>query len=116
MFDEAVRVIGVAICGWTGLPLTAQNARRRVWDLERIVDGFGGMEPDRFAFVPQGGGDPAAGHRCAGERVAVELLKGAVRALASLRYGVPDQDLRYPLTRIPTRPRSGFIITNIHPT
>jgi fatty-acid peroxygenase len=48
--------------------------------------------------------------------VAVELLKGAVRVLASLRYDVPDQDLRYPLTRIPTRPRSGFIITNIHPT
>jgi fatty-acid peroxygenase len=286
VFDEAVRVIGVAICGWTGLPLTAQNARRRVWDLEQIVDGFGGIgprhvaarlarrrserwvsglvhdvragrhqappdsalevvanhrdldgrllddhtaavellnvvrptvavawfvsfaalalhehpqwrkrlasgsgvaldddletfvhevrrrypfapllgarverpftwrghrfpqgrlvlldvygtnhdpglwhdpdafdpsrfigvEPDRFAFVPQGGGDPAAGHRCAGERVTVELLKGAVRALASLRYDVPDQDLRYPLTRIPTRPRSGFIITNIHLT
>ena len=53
------------------------------------------MEPDRFAFVPHGGGDPAAGHRCAGERVAVELLKGAVRVLASLRYDVPDQDLRY---------------------
>ena len=77
---------------------------------------FVGVEPDRFAFVPHGGGDPAAGHRCAGERVAVELLKGAVRVLASLRYDVPDQDLRYPLTRIPTRPRSGFIITNIHPT
>jgi len=27
--------------------------------------------------------------------VAVELLKGAVRVLASLRYDVPDQDLRY---------------------
>ena len=46
----------------------------------------------------------------------VELLKGAVRVLASLRYDVPDQDLRYPLTRIPTRPGSGFIITDIHPT
>jgi fatty-acid peroxygenase len=36
VFDEAVRVIGVAICGWTGLPLTSHNARRRVWDLEPI--------------------------------------------------------------------------------
>ena len=38
---------------------------------------FVAVEPDRFAFMPHGGGDPAAGHRCAGERVTVELLKGA---------------------------------------
>jgi hypothetical protein len=37
-----------------------------------------------------GGGDPATGHRCAGEQVAVELLKGAVRVLARLRYALPD--------------------------
>ena len=45
VFDEGVRVIGVAICGWVGLPLTSHNARRRVWDLEQIVDGFGGVGP-----------------------------------------------------------------------
>jgi fatty-acid peroxygenase len=284
VFDEAVRVFGVAVCGWAGLPLTAENARRRVWDLERIMDGFGGVgprhaaarlarerserwvrklvrdvraarhlappgsalqviawhqeldgmlldeqtaavellnivrptvavawfvafaalalhqqpqwrarlgrdpdaalegdleafahelrrlypftpmlgarverpfswrrhrfpegqlvlldvygtnhdpqlwpdpdafdpdrfgghEPDRFAFVPHGGGDPATGHRCPGERVTVELLKGAVRVLAGLHYDVPDQDLRYPLSRMPTRPRSGFTISDVH--
>jgi len=49
VFDEAVRVFGVAICGWAGLPLTPENARRRVWDLERIVDGFGGVGPRHAA-------------------------------------------------------------------
>ena len=74
---------------------------------------FAGVEPDPLRFVPHGGGDPATGHRCPGERVAVELLKGAVRVLAGLRYNLPEQDLRYRLRRIPTRPRSGFRITDI---
>jgi fatty-acid peroxygenase len=46
--------------------------------------------------------------------VTVELLKGAVRVLAGLRYDLREQDLRYPLGRMPTRPRSGFIITVRH--
>jgi fatty-acid peroxygenase len=49
VFDAAVRVIGLAICGWAGLPLTSRNARRRVWDLEQIVDGFGGIGPRHVA-------------------------------------------------------------------
>jgi fatty-acid peroxygenase len=79
-------------------------------------DRFAGREPDPFAFVPQGGGDPATGHRCAGERVAVELLKAATRMLTRLHYDVPAQDLRYPLTRMPTAPRSGFIMANVRTT
>jgi fatty-acid peroxygenase len=79
------------------------------FDPERFV----GREPDPFAFVPHGGGDPATGHRCAGERVTVELLKGATLLLTRLNYDVPRQDLRFPLTRMPTRPRSGFVIANV---
>jgi fatty-acid peroxygenase len=58
----------------------------KVWPDPDVFDPgrFLGVEPGRFAFVPHGGGDPATGHRCAGERVAVELLKGAVRVLAGL--------------------------------
>ncbi|MCW2864219.1 MAG: fatty acid alpha hydroxylase, cytochrome [Actinoallomurus sp.] len=79
------------------------------FDPERFIS----REPDPFAFVPQGGGDPATGHRCAGERVTVELLKVATRLLTRLNYDIPRQDLRYPLTRMPTRPRSGFLIANV---
>jgi fatty-acid peroxygenase len=79
------------------------------FDPERFIS----REPDPFAFVPQGGGDPATGHRCAGERVTVELLKVATRLLSRLNYDIPRQDLRYPLTRMPTRPRSGFLIANV---
>lgn len=72
------------------------------------------VDPDRL--VPQGGGDPAVGHRCPGELVTIELIKVLSRKLVALDYDVPEQDLRIPLTRIPTRPRSGFVITNVQPT
>jgi hypothetical protein len=51
VFDAAVRVIGLAICGWAGLPLTAHNARRRVCVLEPIWVG----SPDPGDWVAPGG-------------------------------------------------------------
>ncbi len=65
---------------------------------------FVGIEPDPCTFVPQGGGDPATGHRCPGERVAVELIKTAARHLTRDR---PPARTRadFPLNRFPTRPR-----------
>lgn len=99
------------------LDLYGQNHDSAVWPdpyafspdrfLDRPVD------PDRL--VPQGAGDPASGHRCPGELVTVELIKVLAAKLAAMEYEVPDQDLRIPLTRIPTRPRSGFVMTNVHP-
>jgi fatty-acid peroxygenase len=82
------------------------------FDPERFIN----REPDPFAFVPQGGGDPATGHRCAGERVTVELLKAGTRLLTRLNYDIPRQDLSYPLTRMPTRPCNGFVIANVRRT
>jgi fatty-acid peroxygenase len=74
---------------------------------------FIGREPDPVAYVPHGDGDPVVSHRCAGEGVTTELLKTATRHLARLRYDIPPQDLRVPLTRMPTRPLSGFVMTNV---
>lgn len=70
-----------------------------------------------YEFIPQGGGDPHTGHRCAGEGVTVELLKVAVRFLArDLEYDVPAQDLAYDLDRMPTLPHSGFVLTRVRPS
>jgi fatty-acid peroxygenase len=82
------------------------------FDPERFV----GRAPDAFAFVPHGGGDLDTGHHCAGERVTAELLKVATRVLTRLDYDVPRQDLRVPLTRMPTLPRSGFVMGNVRRT
>jgi fatty-acid peroxygenase len=84
----------------------------RVWtDPDRFDPGrFAGCEVGEFEFLPQGGGDPWQGHRCAGEQVTVDILKVTLRLLLERGYEVPPQDLTIPLNRIPTRPRSGFVI------
>jgi fatty-acid peroxygenase len=67
-----------------------------------------------FDLIPQGGGEPL-GHRCAGEWLTMELLAQAVDVLTrSMTYQVlPQQDLRFSLSRMPTRPHSGFVIGNV---
>jgi fatty-acid peroxygenase len=76
------------------------------------------FRPERFLdreitasdLVPQGGGDPRAGHRCPGEQITVSLLATLAIRLARLRADVPEQDLSIPLRRIPARPRSGIVL------
>ncbi|MFF6995291.1 cytochrome P450 [Streptomyces sp. NPDC008313] len=68
---------------------------------------------ERDELIPQGGGDPGSGHRCPGEAVTIALLEALSVRLARLEYDVPAQDLTIPLRRIPTRPRSGFVISGV---
>ncbi|MFG2989633.1 cytochrome P450 [Streptomyces sp. NPDC048257] len=72
---------------------------------------FVGREPGADELIPQGGGDPAHGHRCPGEDITVAVLATLAAELAALDVHVPDQDLSIPLSRVPTRPRSGFVFT-----
>jgi fatty-acid peroxygenase len=75
---------------------------------------FLSTEPDAFAYVPQGGGSHADGHRCAGERVTIEGMAATTAFLArEVRYEVPPQDLRIPMGRMPTRPRSGMVLADV---
>ncbi len=68
---------------------------------------------ERDELIPQGGGDPRTGHRCPGEGITIGLLQALAVRRARLEYDVPDQDLRIPLRRIPTRPHSGFVISRV---
>jgi fatty-acid peroxygenase len=80
------------------------------FDPERFL----GWTGNAFSFVPQGGGDAETGHRCPGEPIAVALMKAALDALTQrIAYRVPEQDLRVSLTRMPTLPRSGFVVTDV---
>ncbi|MFF3322587.1 cytochrome P450 [Streptomyces sp. NPDC002889] len=75
------------------------------------------FDPSRFlgrtwnadALIPPGGVDAAHGHS-AGEDITLALLGTLSSRLAALDYGVPLQDLTIPLNRLPTRPRSGFVV------
>ena len=70
-----------------------------------------------FSFIPQGGGDPAKGHRCPGEGITIEIMKAGLNFLVNkIDFEVPEQDLSYSLSRIPTLPKSGFIMKQIKKT
>ncbi|MFD0902111.1 cytochrome P450 [Actinomadura sediminis] len=98
------------------LDLFGQNHDPGLWDEPYRFDPgrFAGVDPDPDVLVPQGGGDPRTGHRCPGETITVEVLKCLAVRLARLHYHVPPQDLAVPLRRVPTRPRSGFVIAGVH--
>ena len=98
------------------LDLYGTNRDARLWDRpeEFRPERFRRWDKNPFDFIPQGGGDYFAGHRCAGEFVTVELIKASLGFLTgSVKYDVPEQDLRISLTRIPTLPKSRFVIGNV---
>lgn len=97
------------------LDVYGTNRDPRHWADPEVFDPdrFAGREVGRYELVPQGGGDPEQGHRCAGEDVTVRLLGESVRVLAGLDYRMPPQDLSIPLDRVPTRPRSGVVLSGV---
>ncbi|MDW5330786.1 cytochrome P450 [Plantactinospora sp. KLBMP9567] len=94
------------------LDLYGQNHLPELWPDPYVFDPerFLGREIGAFELVPQGGGDPRTGHRCPGETTTVALLATLTARLADLDYQVPEQDLGISLRRVPTRPRSGFVL------
>ncbi|TDD71031.1 cytochrome P450 [Jiangella aurantiaca] len=72
---------------------------------------FLGPPPEPGTLVPQGGGALRTGHRCPGEDIALVLLEEAVRRLALTGAELPEQDLAVDLARVPTRPRSGVLVS-----
>lgn len=98
------------------LDLYGTNHDGRVWDQpdEFRPERFRHWNGSPFNFIPQGGGDHYQGHRCAGEWITIELMKVALRFLTTaITYDVPEQDLRIKLWRIPTIPRSRFVIRTV---
>ncbi|MGA6098710.1 cytochrome P450 [Stutzerimonas marianensis] len=100
------------------LDLYGTNRDPRLWDdpeqfrPERFAEWDGGA----FNFITQGGGDVRTGHRCPGERLAIELLKQALTMLTrEMSYGVPAQDLQMPDSRMPSQPESLFVISDVTP-
>lgn len=98
------------------LDMYGTNHDSRLWDNPNLFqpERFKDKEENLYDFIPQGGGDPAKGHRCPGEGIVVELMKTSLDFLVNhIEFEVPHQDLTFSLAKMPTRPESGFIMTNI---
>jgi fatty-acid peroxygenase len=97
---------------WAILDLYGTNHDSRSWEAPEQFrpERFRNWEGNAFTMVPQGAGDFMGGHRCPGEWITIALMKRAVRLLCAMRYSVPPQDLSINLSRMPTAPRSGFVI------
>jgi fatty-acid peroxygenase len=76
---------------------------------EFLPDRFADLEPDPYTYVPQGGGDPATGHRCPGEPLTVRLLAETIGVFADLDFEVVSP-AAYDPARMPTRPEKGLVI------
>ncbi|MFE6510495.1 hypothetical protein ACFVDI_12005 [Nocardioides sp. NPDC057767] len=64
---------------------------------------FVGRDVDAFELVPQGGGDPAEGHRCPGEPSTIAMISATVEIFAAASWSVVERGSTYP--RIPARER-----------
>ena len=91
------------------LDVYGTNRDMKQWERPEVFwpERFNQVNSYQFSFIPQGGGDFAYNHRCAGEWVTISAMKVA------LEYEVPEQDLSYDLSRMPTRPADGFIIQGV---
>ncbi|MFC4019863.1 cytochrome P450 [Micromonospora sp. GCM10011542] len=101
------------------LDLYGTNHHPTLWPQPELFrpERFADWPGDPFALIPQGGGNHATGHRCAGEWITIDLMKRAVTNLtATMRYEVPPQDLALTLHRMPALPPSGFRIANVRRT
>jgi fatty-acid peroxygenase len=97
------------------LDIYGMNHDSRIWlhPYEFNPERFFDWEHSPYLFMPQGGGNEL-GHRCAGEMVTLEVMKASLDFIANhLSYKVPVQDLKYPLSRIPTLPKSRFIMSHV---
>jgi fatty-acid peroxygenase len=112
--DVALDGQGVSAGGRVVLDILGTNTDTQSWeDPERFAperfegaDDYEGIE----AFVPHGGGDPAHGHRCPGEKLAIAALATAIAALSDPRVKILGERLRVNRRRLPTKPASGGLI------
>lgn len=98
------------------LDLYGTNHDPRSWQApdEFRPERYTTQDVNAYNFIANGGGDYRLGHRCPGEWITVALMKQALQMLTqAIDYQVPPQDFSVRLSKMPTLPASGFIISGV---
>ena len=98
------------------LDVYGMNHDPKIWENPNKFnpERFMNWRDNLYDFIPQGGGNSATGHRCPGEGVTKEIMKASLNFLVNMiDYDVPEQDLSFSLSRMPTLPKDKFIINNV---
>ncbi len=106
-FPEGVQVL---------LDLYGTNHHSQLWEKpeEFQPERFRNWNESSFSFIPQGGGDYYVNHRCAGEWITIQLMEMTLDFLVnSIQYDVPEQNLEFSLSRMPTMPKSRFVMSRV---
>mgnify|MGYP006189737765 CR=1 FL=1 len=98
------------------LDLYGINHDERIWErpYEFNPDRFKTAKISPYNFVSQGVGDHQVDHRCPGEFLAIELMRGLTEFFVHhISYDVPAQALQINFNRLPAIPESQLRITNV---
>lgn len=100
----------------TLLDLYGTNHDPTIWDNPKTFqrERFKAWKGSPFDFIPQGGGEFAIGHRCAGEWLTIDVLKVTLDFFTNhLTFKFPEQNLDYEMNDIPPYPKSKVRIANV---
>ncbi|MFT4416608.1 cytochrome P450 [Fredinandcohnia humi] len=100
----------------TLLDLYGTNHDTKIWDNPEHFspERFDKREESLYDFIPQGGGKYLEGHRCAGEQATIEIMKVSLDYVVNkMEYHLPNQDLHFSMTSMPSIPNSKIILENI---
>jgi fatty-acid peroxygenase len=95
------------------LDLYGTNHDPRVWQQPELFNPqrFNAAVITPYNFIPQGGGDAAADHRCPGEAITIALMRAAAQFFAQrLNYRLPPESLQLNMSRMPPIPPNRMLI------
>lgn len=98
------------------LDVYGTNHHPDIWEMPNVFnpERFKDRKENFYEFIPQGGGDYYRGHRCPGEWLTIEVMKVVAEFLVNkMEYSLPKQEYRYSMIRIPSLPKSKFIMSQI---
>lgn len=98
------------------LDIYGTNHHPDIWENPNqfLPERFKDRVENPYDLIPQGGGNPNKGHRCPGEALTIEIMKASLSLLVNhMDYHVPVQNLSYSMIRMPSLPKSRFVMNQV---